>query len=121
MEYGSDMNISIINQKMVNILPPDCPKADADQYNIPEWKVEYSNYVRHRKKIESQLRMVYSIIWGQNTKRMKAKLATTKDFAIISANQDSIAVLKAIRGLAYNFNSKHKPAMLIVTAIIKLH
>ena len=68
MEYGCDMNISIMNQKMVDILPLDRPSMDADQFNISEWKVEFGNYFRHRKKIELQLRMVYSIIWAKSPK-----------------------------------------------------
>ena len=115
------MNISIIIQKMVDIPPPDCPSADTDQFDISEWKVEFSDYVHHRKKIKSQLRMVYSIIWGKSTERMRAKLATTKDFVTISTNQDSIAMLKEIRCLSYNFDAKRKPAMSIVSSIIKLY
>ena len=43
------------------------------------------------------------------TERMRAKLATTKDFVTISTNQDFIAMLKEIRGLSYNFEAKQKP------------
>ena len=97
MEYGGDMNISVRNQKMVFIKAPDRPTAlVADEFDIAEWKVEFQDYVRHRKKVEAQLQMIYSIVWNQCTERMKAKLIGQKDVRNLESSQDSIGLLKII-------------------------
>ena len=53
MDFGGDMNVAIVNQKMVVIPVPDRPIDVTDVFEMQEWKVEYNSYVNHRKNIEA--------------------------------------------------------------------
>jgi hypothetical protein len=53
---------------------------------------------------------LYSLVWGQCTDAMQAKVEATSTFNAIFASNDGIELLKTIKQVSFNFQSQKYPA-----------
>jgi hypothetical protein len=56
------------------------------------------------------MQTLYSLVWGQCSDVMQARLEALDDYDAMSEKGDSLALLKAIRAQAYNFQSQKNKA-----------
>ena len=66
------------------------------------------SYVKRTHVLESNLATVYSIIWGQCSENMQARLKTHKEYEVKSVANDCIWLLKHVRAVTLRFDeTKH--------------
>lgn len=73
--------------------------------------------------MEDNFSKLYKLIWGQCTEAIGAMIKAKDDFDLSNSSQDSIRLLKEIKGLLYRFDDKqYKPQSLadVVTRLCRL-
>jgi len=63
-------------------------------------------YVKRTTYISENIKTLYSLVWGQCTDIMRQKIEALHDFEEMSTNGDGLALLKAIKNTAFNFQSQ---------------
>jgi thymidylate synthase len=63
-------------------------------------------FVKTKAAIESTMKSLYDLIWGQCSKSLRSRLRGHDAFATYSANADSLALLKVIRAEMTGFCNK---------------
>jgi hypothetical protein len=109
-KYGSDVRLAIDNLEQKPIPLPSDPPATATRTKTKVWELEVTEYVRRKSHLDENLKTLYSLIWGQCTDVIQARIEALDKHNDMSNNGDSIALLKAIKALVYNFQSqKYQP------------
>jgi hypothetical protein len=70
------------------------------------WEKEIDEYVRRKAKLTANCEKLYSLILGQCTEHMVAKLESLDDFKEIERGLDVIKLMKAIKGVSYQFEGQ---------------
>ena len=88
-------------RKNINI-PEDLPeKPTKTQELIYHEKIREA--VKQEMKMDQDLEKLYSVVWGQCTPGLKAKLMALKEYKDIMKKLDSIQLLELIKKICYNF------------------
>jgi hypothetical protein len=85
---------------------PDDPSPTATLTEKRIWEKEVDGYVRKKSYLDENLKTLYSLIWGQCTNVMRARVEALDNYEVMSSEGDSILLLKAIKSLVYNFQSQ---------------
>ena len=68
---------------------------------------------RNQKFLEENLKTMYSLVWGQCTNLIRARIEALDEHKEMFTEGDSIGLLKAIKALVYNYQSrKYRPLAL---------
>ena len=122
-EHGGEIRGVIKNLEPVVIAQPqplpDFPAPNTVQNKI--WELDIVAYVKKRNKIDDGLKKLYSLIWGQCTDHMKAKLESTPGFSTMNNNQDSLTLLKEIKGFTFQFDSDKYLPLSLAEATCRLY
>ena len=78
--------------------------------DIETWAKRESIYRQNKASL-------YSIVLGQCTEAMKAKLESDSGYETISGDSDVIELLKLIRSIAFAYESKRYPYLAVFTGI----
>src|SRR5210317_172472 len=106
-KYGGAMRYVIENRKKKNIrYPADLPD-NATRTETLIYEEEIKRVVIKKNDKDDKLEKIYSIIWGQCTASMKAKLKTLSDYEEIKEDLDTIKLLIHIKKKCYNFQDKN--------------
>src|SRR5210317_518172 len=106
-KYGGSMRYVIENHKKKNIkYPADLPD-NATRTETPIYEEEIKRVVIKKNDNDEKLEKIYSIIWGQCTASMKAKLKTLSDYEEIKEDLDTIRLLINIKKKCYNSQDKN--------------
>jgi hypothetical protein len=70
------------------------------------WEEEIDEYVRRKSKLTVNCEKLYSLILGQCAEHMVAKLESLDDFKEIERGLDVIKLMKAIKGVSYQFEGQ---------------
>jgi hypothetical protein len=74
------------------------------------WEKKIDEFVKRKLPLEENLRTLYTLVWGQCTKIVRARLEALDNYKDMSEEFNSLALLKAIKSIVYNFQSqKYKP------------
>jgi hypothetical protein len=71
-------------------------------------------------KLEDNLQCLYALIWGQCTEHMKGKLEAMPSFETMDVDQDSVTLLKAIKGMTYKFADQKYLPFALADAVVRL-
>ena len=55
--------------------------------------------------LETSLKQLYTVVWGQCSEAMKAQIRANKDYTDIDNLSDVVSLLKIIRGVCYSHES----------------
>jgi hypothetical protein len=91
----------------VVVIPPDLDEEaakSATQKRILEKRVD--EYVKRDTKLQENCENLYSLVFGQCTKFMRAKLEALNDYEEMVHTFDVIALMKAINVLTYQFEGQ---------------
>jgi hypothetical protein len=103
--YGNDIWLAVQN---LTTTVMDVPKDLADTAtNVQKriWKKKVDEFVKRELYFEENMQTLYSLIWGQCSDVMQARVEALSDYDTMSESGDSLALLKAIKVQAYNFQS----------------
>jgi hypothetical protein len=112
-KYGADIRMAIETLVIPTIAEPTDPPADASRTQVRIWEKRVDEYVKKETHLEENIKTIYSLIFGQCTEAMRAKLESISSHQQIVVAADGIALLKNIKTVMYNFQSqKYAPLAL---------
>ena len=103
-KYGGDIKITLERLKVYDIPQPEAPTdLSNDEVKKLIFSREIDEYVKRKSFLRENLKTVYSLIWGQCSEYMRAKVQANDDYENFSGNQDPVALLKAIKSVNFKF------------------
>jgi hypothetical protein len=90
---------------------PSDPPDNATLTEKKVWEEKVKLHVRSERDIELGVTRLWSVVWGQCTEAMKAKLEGMPDHERIKYQSDGIRLLKNIRTTVYQFQKQKKNAV----------
>jgi hypothetical protein len=86
-------------------MPDNLDKAtyDTDMGRRMIWETSMKAYMRRTDKMESNLRAIYAIVWGQSSPMMQSKLESLHEYDARSTDCDCVWLLKEIQGITHRF------------------
>jgi hypothetical protein len=97
------------------------PYTGEDPIEAKIFELRIAQYINNQQKLERECKKLYTVILGQCTSYMTAKLKAMPTFKEMHHEKDPIKRLKAIKGLTFRFDSKKQYEMSLVEAIDKLY
>jgi hypothetical protein len=89
---------------------PADPADGAPKATVRKWEKKIDEFVKRELALEENLRTLYTLVWGQCTEIVRARVEALPNYKEMSEEFDALALLKAIKSIAYNFQSqKYKP------------
>jgi hypothetical protein len=85
---------------------PSDPPTTASRTVTRIWEKEVDGYVKRKMYLQENLKTIYSLVLGQCTDVVLAKLEASNTYNKMSEEADSIRLLKEICALVYNFQSQ---------------
>jgi hypothetical protein len=101
-QYGNNVRLAIqYLSPMILEVPKDLPDtATKAELRISEKKID--EFVKRDLYFGENMQTLYSLVWGECSDVMQARLEALGDYDTMSEKGDSLALLKAIRTQAYN-------------------
>ena len=95
--------------------PDTITKEDAeDKSKMYAWQKKYDQYLSGNQTLTDNLRAIYTVVWGQCSAGMKAKVKTSPKFEAMDRDCNCISLLKEIKKIMYQFEGQHDPYVAIV-------
>lgn len=60
---------------------------------------------KREMSLETSFKQLYTVVWGQCSKAMRAQIRADKDYPNINGISDEVSLLKIIRGICYSYES----------------
>ena len=103
-KYGTDVKISLENLKVYDIPEPgDRPTGDAKIYI---WQKQVDEHIKRQIALEENLKTAYTLIWGQCSDMMRAKIEASKNYSQMRSTYDSIMLLKELKDVTFRFEDQ---------------
>jgi hypothetical protein len=114
LKMGNYVKRSMEQMKMVTVSKPSKPPQDSkgvvDDIDQAIYKEEVKSYVIDKKLLESSMQKAYSIIYGQCSDGVRAKIEAMGNHIALSDAGDPIGLLKNIKTVMTNFQTtKYMP------------
>jgi hypothetical protein len=108
---GGDIRYTVENEKVFVVQVPDDPiyKASASEKRI--WERRIDEYFKRQNRLIANCETVYALMMGQCTDYMRASLEATKGYSAMKDSFDMIKLIKAIKGLTYQFGGQRYHVM----------
>jgi len=86
--------------------PGAIAKTKTDWQVIFKWEKEMTNYITRKNVLESNLKSAYTIMWGQCSEALRAKVKSSSDYADKSADCDCKWLIKTVHGVMLHFDGQ---------------
>ena len=111
---GSYIRTGILTLNVPRPIRPSPPIATGDPATVDVvdqeiFKEKVRMYVKIESAVETTMKSLYDLIWGQCSESLRSRLRGHDDYALYSPDADSIALLKGIRAEMTGFRDKHPP------------
>jgi len=116
-KYSADIRKAIETLENTTIVPPAEPGNNATDTEKRIWEKKVDTYVKRESIYEQNLETMYSVILGQCSDAMRAKLESQDEFERIADESDAVELLKLIKGIAFNFQSQKYPVQSVQETI----
>ena len=91
----------------------DAPAAPAnygtpqvDQAEKFEWEQAMKEVIRKRREVKNQVQQLYSLVTGQCTEAMMARVEAHPDYEVTNDARDGVALLRIIRSICFDFQEQ---------------
>ena len=113
-KYGNDLKGMIKNLKDKTWVEPEEPKEEEvdgemvlSKTKVKSWERRLDNLAKRQDQYDVNKESLASVIWGQCTENLQAKVRSNKDFDLkYEEESDSLWLLKTIRGIVYKFETQ---------------
>lgn len=110
-DHGADVRQAIEEGVKPTFAKPVKPQPLADESDIDEtdtmiWKKEVDYYVKRVTMLDSNLRKIYSLVWGQCSDVMREKIEALEAYETIKTEYDVLALLKEIKVINFKFEDQ---------------
>jgi hypothetical protein len=104
--YGGDIKIAVESLAMPTLKVPTDPAAEATKTEELIWKKKVEEYVHRETYFEENVKILFSLVWGQCTDIMRQKVEALDAFENLSAKNDEIELLKTIENTPFLFETQ---------------
>jgi hypothetical protein len=124
-KYGNDTKWAIKSLTKTTLKLPAPPSVGADASERRVWEKEIDSFMREREQkeidsfvrkkglLQENLNTIYSLMWGQCTDSIKARTEALDEHEDMQDEGVSLALLRAIKAIIYNFQSQEYRALAI--------
>jgi hypothetical protein len=106
--YGGDLKFTVESEEKFTLPKPT--KVEVDQLDATHkqiWEKRIDEYVKLDMKLNENCQNLYSLIWGQCTEYMRAKLEAVVGYDKMRTSLNVIRLIKSIKGLTYKFEGQN--------------
>ncbi len=119
---GADVERSLSDGMKLVIGVPTAPVGDdpllpATEGEMIVWKMQVSIVLRRIARLDSNLEGVYQLFKGQCSKPILEKVESQQAYATVHQGRDPIGLLKLIKAVMFNYNSKRYRAVALIEVI----
>ena len=100
---------------------PDYPENTADAFQVKVWDRETDKYDALVSAYKDNKTALYTLVWGQCSEPMQAKIKTTNEYDIMAKKYNSLQLLIAIKGISYKFESQGNIHITMLEAKINIY
>jgi hypothetical protein len=120
--HGGDIRWTVVDERRFKVPKPVDPTDEKPTFTDKKiWKQSVVEYVRRNNKLTQNMETMYSLIFGQCTEYMLAKLKGLPEYNSFNDGVDMIKLLKAIEGLTYHFEGQRYQAMALHGALTRFY
>ena len=105
-KYGADAKMALEGLQVPMFTQPEDPPEDATRTAIRMWEKRIDELVKKETVLEENLKTAFSLIYGQCSDELRAKLESREDHAQVEAMSDSLGLLRNIRTVMFQFQSQ---------------
>ena len=87
-------------------VPDDLADDEESKFLIKVWEQQVTNYTNRLDLLKSNLRVVYTVIWGQCTEAMQFKLKTVPKFTEMDTACNCVWLLMEIKSVMQQFEGQ---------------
>lgn len=80
-------------------------------------KIEVNMVLKRRAELNVDLESIYGVIQGQSSKPIIEKVEAQEGYRVVHNDRDPIGLLKLIKGVMFNYNSRRARAVTIIEII----
>mmetsp|Transcript_36995 Transcript_36995/g.52267 ORF Transcript_36995/g.52267 Transcript_36995/m.52267 type:complete len:1117 (-) Transcript_36995:618-3968(-) len=107
---GGYMKSAIESLSTPTLTLPEEPGPNPTMTERRIWDEKIKLHVKREMVLEEGIQKLYSVVWGQCTDAMQARLEGIREHGAIAATLDGIGLLKEIKSVAFQFeNQKYQP------------
>jgi hypothetical protein len=103
---GSDIQYTIRHFSDIVMTEPNDVSENATATQKRIWEKSVDHYVMRLERYRQNKDSLYAVIWAQCSSAMQAKLKTVEHYEKMDENLDCLELLKAIKGIAYKFETQ---------------
>jgi hypothetical protein len=105
-KYGADTKMALETMAEPTFAEPTDPVATATRTQVRIWEKQVDEHVKRGSMLTENLNTAYSLIYGQCSDAMRAKLESRPNHIAIEGAADSIGLLENIRTVMFQFQSQ---------------
>ena len=118
---GTDTKLSIVTMSVITLEKPTDPIEDCSKTDEKIWEQQVTSYVKRLNLLEQNLKTVCTIVCGQCTDVLWARLKTFPEFEVTRTSGDVLGVLQLIKNIVFSFAGEKYTPMAVFQATRKLH
>jgi hypothetical protein len=92
---------------LTTVQPSDIDENEKSMFKKKKWEKEVERYLERVNELDSNLRHIFAVIYGQCSYSMQTKLMTSKKFESMKKRSDCGWLLKEIKGITNQFETSH--------------
>ena len=105
-KYGGDARTAVETLETPTVtLPPD-PAPEATRGEVRLWEKAIDEQAKRTTYLTENMKTLYSLVWGQCSDIIRQKVEAQEGFGAISSTGDGLGLLRALKGVAYQFQSQ---------------
>jgi hypothetical protein len=105
-QYGGNIRWTIENLERFKEEEPKELDTTATGVQKRMWERRVDEYIKRENKLRENCRTAYSLVTGQRTEHMRAKLEAAPGFNELKSKFDLIGLVKTIKGLSFQFEGQ---------------
>jgi hypothetical protein len=114
--YVGDIRWTIQNLKLFKEEEPNELAAASSVLKKRMWEKRVDEYIKRENKLMDNFQMEYSLVIGQCTAYMRAKLEAVVGYRDMESRSDLIGLIKTIKGLSFQFEGQQSKTRGLVLA-----
>ena len=101
-KHGGDVRLALTNLQIPQIPHPEDPPPNATASMRKIWENQCAAWSKREETYISNMQQIYSLIWGQCTETMQAKLEGLVNYESINNASDALTLLREMKKIAFN-------------------
>jgi hypothetical protein len=104
--YSGDARMAVESLLLPVFTYPSDPVSGASETDKRKWQMRVDSTVMKEDRFEENLKNVYSLIWGQCTDALRAKLEARGNYLRMKVDYDAIELSKSIKDCVFKSSSQ---------------